>query len=89
MKETGGFEGSSKNEMGKKLKCVKKMFTGKSLVLDFKTLALASLIKSDVVVEEILPAKQRNISSLHKITNRNHSIDQKYIKNKFIKNQDR
>ena len=41
-----------------------KLFTGKSRVPDFKTLALASVIIPDFAEQEFLPSKQRNLSSL-------------------------
>ena len=60
-----------------------KLFTGKSLIPDFKTLALASLIIPNFFEQEFLPTKQCNKNSLCHKTNRNHLIENVYKKKIF------
>ena len=62
-KKPEGFEGSKKTSRRKNIKCKKKLFIGKSLFTNFKTLALATVIKHDFFEPEFL-ALETNISSL-------------------------
>ena len=86
-KEPEGCKGSKRQD--EKFK-VRKVFCGKSVVPDYKTLTLASVIIPDFVKQEFLPSKKRNIISLRqKVWAETVSSQSKkhYIRIKINKNQ--